>query len=145
MGNTSLHQWLPGLYPTKLFIKLRSLNLGIQHWQQLRKTFSSNLQHFSGKTVNLAYEEVNVDGRHVLLVDDICDTGLTLLKLHKVFLTEGAKSVSSAVLIHRDVEESKYEPTWGAFMYSGTDWFVGYGLDDEGRSRTLPEVYVIEK
>ena len=96
------------------------------------------------KGVRVSVEGIIAQGRHVLLIDDICDTGLTLLKLHNVFLELGAKSVRSAVLIHREVEQSKFEPTWSAFDYSGDEWFVGYGLDDGGLHRNLPDVYVIE-
>ncbi len=109
------------------------------------QTYTGNNQLATGKGVRLTYDDVQAAGRHVLLVDDICDTGLTLLKLHNVFLQEGAKSVNSVVLIHREVDESKYEPTIGAFSYTGDQWFVGYGLDDEGKNRTLPDIYIINK
>ena len=97
----------------------------------------------TGKGVRVSVDEVRVEGKHVLVVDDICDTGLTLLKLHNVFLGLGAKSVRSAVLIHREVEHSKYEPTFSAFSYPGNEWFVGYGLDNGGMHRNLPEVYLL--
>ena len=107
------------------------------------ESYNSDNKQATGKGVRVSVDEVLAQGRHILLIDDICDTGLTLLKLHNVFLDLGAKSVRSAVLVHREVDGSKYEPTWSAFNYGGREWFVGYGLDDGGRNRNFPDVYVV--
>lgn len=97
-----------------------------------------------GKGVKVSVDEVKPAGRNVLIVDDICDTGLTLLKLHNLFLELGAKSVRSCVLVHREGASSKYEPAWHAFTYTGPEWFVGYGFDNgNDRYRNLPDVYVV--
>lgn len=122
---------------------IRQLDLPIEPMFCRAESYNSENQQ-TGKGVRVSVDEVKAEGKHVLIVDDICDTGLTLLKLHNVFLGLGAKSVRSAVLIHREVQQSKYEPTFSAFSYSGKEWFVGYGLDNGGEHRALPEVYTLK-
>ena len=108
------------------------------------RTMSYNENNEQGtKGVRVWVDDVPASGRDILLVDDICDTGLTLLKLHKVLLDLGAKSVTSVVLIHRQIEKSRYEPSYAAMEYDGSDWFVGYGFDDGNRFRNAPDVYTI--
>lgn len=121
---------------------LRQIDMSVEPTFCRAESFSTDANQSQGKGVRVAVESVHPQGRHVLLIDDICDTGLTLFKLHNVFLELGARSIRSAVLIHREVEASKYEPTWSAFTYRGSEWFAGYGFEDAAdRSRNLPDVY----
>ena len=84
-------------------------------------------------------------GRRVLLVDDICDSGRTLYALKEKLLGAGALEVRSAVLIKRETEENKFAPDWVGFVYSGPEWFVGYGMEDSERWRNLNSVYLIKQ
>ena len=86
---------------------------------------------------------LDVRGRAVLLVDDICDSGNTLHTLSQTLLEHGAVSVCSVVLIQRLIEHSKHSPTWSAFRFSGDDWFVGYGMEDRNAYSNLDSVYTI--
>ena len=97
-------------------------------------------------------EEVRVDistvpanGRRVLLIDDICDSGRTMEALRKDFLSAGALEVRSAVLIRRKVAGNEFNPDWVGFHYDGPEWFVGYGMEDSERWRNLPAVYIIKQ
>jgi hypoxanthine phosphoribosyltransferase len=101
----------------------------------------SNIQQGNG--VRVAVESVLAEGRRLLVVDDICDSGATLLKLQNVFTELGAKEIKTAVLIHRRVERSVYDPTWSAFEYHGEEWFVGFGMEDRNHYSNLPAVYTI--
>lgn len=83
-------------------------------------------------------------GRSILLVDDICDTGRTLEQLSKDLKEMGAKDVRSATLIRRDIDDTFF-PDYIGFTYSGDEWFVGYGMEDNDRFRNLDGIYVIEK
>ncbi len=79
-------------------------------------------------------------GKHVLVVDDILDTGGTLRLLQEEILRRGAASSRSCVLLRK--------PTEGAARtkcdYVGFDipdeFVVGYGLDYDGLYRNLPYV-----
>lgn len=101
----------------------------------------SNLQQ--NGSVRVAVESVLAEGRRILIVDDICDSGATLLKLQNVFSELGAREVRTAVLIHRRVERSVFDPTWSAFEYHGEEWFVGFGMEDKNQFANLPAVYSI--
>lgn len=87
--------------------------------------------------------DLNVKGRCVLLVDDICDSGRTMRVLSEHLTGLGATDVRSAVLIRRVLPDPPYQPNWIAFDYSGPEWFVGYGMEDDNRWTNLPDVYTI--
>jgi hypoxanthine phosphoribosyltransferase len=84
-----------------------------------------------------------VRGRHVLLVDEICESGRTFEKLHLVMNEAGAVETRSAVLVLRVSEKQLWRPTWVGFEHPGTAWLVGYGMDDRDRWRNLPSIYSI--
>jgi hypoxanthine phosphoribosyltransferase len=88
--------------------------------------------------------ELPVSGRHVLVVEDIVDSGFTLESLyHRLLLREPA-SLKICTLIdkrkHREVEiEADYV---GLTLDDG--FIVGYGLDFDERYRNLPDIYLVE-
>lgn len=96
------------------------------------------------KEIQMDLSDVNPEGRSILLVDDICDSGRTLKELQSALLKGGAKSVRSAVLIRRLIEPMTYEPEYCGFEFLGPDWFVGYGMEDSERWRNLPDIYTIK-
>ena len=92
----------------------------------------------------LVVEPAEMKGRHVLLIDDICDSGVTLKNLHAYALENGATMVKTAVLIHRNHEASVYTPDYVGFEYTGSEWFAGYGMEDKNHNSNFPEVYIIK-
>lgn len=95
--------------------------------------------------VSVNLEAVPAQGRHVLVIDDICDSGRTLKVLTESLRGMGALEVRSAVLIRRKVEPEVFVPEYVGFNYNGPEWFVGYGMDDAERFRNLDSVYTITK
>jgi hypoxanthine phosphoribosyltransferase len=87
--------------------------------------------------------EMDLTGRRVLVVDDICDTGRTLEELSALCRARGAREVRTAVLIHRLIPESRFTPDHVAFRYEGREWFTGYGMDDRSWRTNYPSVYVL--
>ncbi len=87
-----------------------------------------------------------VQGRTVLLVDDILDEGVTLLSIKQACLQLGATQVLTAVLLEKD-HDRKACPGYHA-DYTGLvipDRFVfGYGLDIEGLWRNAPGIYALK-
>jgi len=104
---------------------------------------SVNNERRADVTVNL--EGVPAKGRHILLVDDICDSGRTLATLKDALLRAGALDVRAAVLIRRAIEKPHFMPEWVGFEYSGNEWFVGYGMEDSNRWRNLKDIYIIRQ
>ena len=81
---------------------------------------------------------VNVTGRHVLLVEDIVDTGFTLEYLQRVFAARDPASLRSCVLVSKpDRRQVAVEVDYLGFDIPDM-WVVGYGLDYDDRFRTLP-------
>lgn len=124
---------------------LRAVPVSIEPTFCRASSYSVETNEQGREGVRVSVEEVEAEGRAILMVDDICDTGATLFTLEKVFYELGATEVQSAVLIHRQIPHSKYRPTWSAFEYTGDEWFVGYGLDDQNWHRNLPDVYRMSK
>ena len=105
---------------------------------------STNTQNVNAE-IKTYIDAFSVAGRHILLVDDICDSGKTLANLKADFLARGAAAVRTAVLIRRLVPGSPHTPDYVGFVYPGPEWFVGYGMDDEGKYRNLGAVYTMSK
>ncbi len=80
--------------------------------------------------------------RHVLIVEDIIDTGRTLNRLHTIVGTTNPKSVTTVTLINKTGRrESGFQPDHTGFDI--TDEFIyGYGLDWNQRFRDLPYIAI---
>jgi hypoxanthine phosphoribosyltransferase len=85
-----------------------------------------------------------IAGRHVLVVEDIVDTGHTLRHLLDHLAARGPASLKSCVLLRKP----ECAEVAVAVDYLGFDipnvWAVGYGLDHDDRFRTLPYVGTID-
>lgn len=84
-----------------------------------------------------------VEGKHVLIVEDIIDTGLTCYELKKILVNRKAKSVKLASLLHKP-NKQKYDYPIDYLAFEIEDKFViGYGLDYAGRYRELPYIGIL--
>ena len=88
---------------------------------------------------------IDVTDRHVLVVEDIVDTGRTLQEIQEVILQHGPSSVSTVALIDKTNRRTTgYQPTYTGFEI--TDEFIyGYGLDWNQRFRDLPYIAVVDQ
>jgi hypoxanthine phosphoribosyltransferase len=85
----------------------------------------------------------DVRGRHVLLLDDILDTGRTLAHLTRHMHSLGPASVRVAVLLRKEGrQEVPLEPDYCGFNIPNA-FVVGYGLDYNDEYRHLPYVAVL--
>jgi hypoxanthine phosphoribosyltransferase len=84
-----------------------------------------------------------IRGKHILLIDDIYDTGLTLAALLNRLADDKPQSVKICVLLEKDILHEKRIP----IDFLGTKvpdaFVVGYGLDYDGRYRELPYLAVL--
>jgi hypoxanthine phosphoribosyltransferase len=99
----------------------------------------------SGEVKVLRDIEHSVDGRDILLIDDILESGKTLKFARDLMLSRGAKSVSiAAFLDKRARRQTEIEADFVGF--SCPDCFVvGYGMDDAHAFRELPFVGVVKE
>ena len=87
--------------------------------------------------------DVSIEGRSVLVVEDILDTGLTLKYLLRLFEERKPKHLRVAVLldkVERRITDVKADYT--GFVIPN-EFVVGYGLDFDERYRNLPDVCVV--
>jgi hypoxanthine phosphoribosyltransferase len=85
-----------------------------------------------------------VKGHHVLLLDDILDTGRTLHAVTERLLQEGAVAVHTAVLLAKDKSRAWDVNADYIGFEIGDEFVVGYGLDYQGKYRNLPYVGVLK-
>jgi hypoxanthine phosphoribosyltransferase len=87
--------------------------------------------------------DIAVQGRDVLIVEDIIDSGLTLSYLIDVFERRNAHSVKIVALLDK-IERRKVEiePDYRGFEVPN-HFLVGYGLDFANRFRQLPYVAIL--
>ena len=83
---------------------------------------------------------VPIEGRHILLVEDILDTGRTLSYLLEVLAARKPASIRSCVLVRKPTQETQVMADYLGFDIPD-DWVVGYGLDFDERYRNLPEIF----
>ena len=85
--------------------------------------------------------EISLEGRHVLIVEDIVDTGRSMDFLMRYFSSRGAKSIRLVALIDKKErrEFAVHSDFAGFDLPAG--FIVGYGLDYAERYRTLPAIY----
>jgi hypoxanthine phosphoribosyltransferase len=107
-------------------------------------TASSYLQDFTPSeslTVNNDME-LGVTDRHVLIVEDIIDTGRTLQEIAATVDIDDPKSVSTVALVNKtNRRTTSFEATYTGFDI--TDEFIyGYGLDWNQRFRDLPYIAI---
>jgi hypoxanthine phosphoribosyltransferase len=92
--------------------------------------------------------EIPYEGRNILLLDDIVDTGITLSFLADHIRERRPRSLKVAVLIDKAGERKiDVHPDWAAFTASGPSdrFIVGYGLDHLEGYRGLPYLGTIPR
>ena len=86
-----------------------------------------------------------LDGRHVVLLDDIVDEGVTLRELKAFCLAEGATRVTTVVLLDKATVRERVgaPPPDHAALVCPERYVFGWGMDFEGYWRNLPDVYAL--
>jgi len=99
----------------------------------------------SGQVRVLKDLDSNVEGRNIILVEDIVDTGLTLHYLQELLRARAPKSLKTACLLSKP-SRRKVEVHVDYIGFTIEDRFVvGYGLDYAERYRNLPHIAVLEQ
>ncbi len=95
----------------------------------------------SSGNVRLIYDpETELEGKHILLVEDIVDTGRTLNRLMDLLRARNPQSLEICALLHKHIaEELKYETKFVGFD-APHEFLVGYGLDHAESFRHIPYI-----
>lgn len=95
----------------------------------------------SSGNVRLVYDpETDLEGKHILLVEDIIDTGKTLNKLVALLRQRRPKSLEICALLHKHIAENLELEAKFVGMDAPTLFLVGYGLDHAENFRHLPYI-----
>ncbi|MEX0780730.1 MAG: hypoxanthine phosphoribosyltransferase [Balneolales bacterium] len=99
----------------------------------------------SGSVTERKELDANVEGRHVILVEDIIDTGLSINYIIDKIKLKKPASVAVLTLLHKK-EATKHEVQ---IDYAGfeipTRFVLGYGMDFAQDGRNLPHIYALSK
>lgn len=94
------------------------------------------------------YADIPYEGRHVLLLDDVLDTGITLDFILEHIRARHPRSLRTCVLIDKPGERKVgVRPDWAVFTLEEPDerFLVGYGLDWHEHYRGLPYIGVVPR
>jgi hypoxanthine phosphoribosyltransferase len=86
--------------------------------------------------------DIDLSGRHVILVEDIVDSGLTLSYVRKNLLARGPASLEVCALLVREGLQKRDPELRYVGFHIPPDFVIGYGLDVGERYRNLPFVCV---
>ncbi len=111
------------------------------------KSYHGTATSSHGATIN-GDVPTDLEGAHVLIVDDILDSGRTLGLLRRLFAAQRPASLRIAVLLRKD-EASGRRQEHVEVEYTGFDigdeFVIGYGLDFDGYHRNLPDIGVLRQ
>ncbi|MCC7332107.1 MAG: hypoxanthine phosphoribosyltransferase [Flavobacteriales bacterium] len=87
----------------------------------------------------------NIEGKEVIVVEDIVDTGNTLEKLLQILHDKKPKSIKIATLLFKPEQYKKSHKIDYVAKEIPNKFVVGYGLDYDGLGRNLSSIYVLNQ
>ncbi len=108
------------------------------------------LRSYGSRTSTSGVVEITLDAKyplvdkHVLIIEDIVDTGLTLSFLRENLSTRLPASIRLAALLHKPARTVKPVPIDYLGFTIPDEFVVGYGLDHDGRYRNLPGIALLD-
>ena len=130
------------------FIILADLTrkLKIPHTVDFVRLASYGSGSVSSGSITLSKDiETDIEGKEVIIVEDIIDTGITMAFLRERLEEKNPGSIRICTLI--DKKQRREVPIDADYVGFDLDegFVVGYGLDFDERFRCLPDIYVIEE
>lgn len=117
-------------------------NIDIQCEVSFIKVQSYNNTDSTGKITELIGLKENLENRHVVIVEDIIETGLTLSNVREKIMSQMPKSLKICTLLYKPTEFKYNYPIDFIGFTIENDFVVGYGLDYNGQGRNLNAIYV---
>ena len=122
-----------------LIRELRVLGLDVE--TEFIRIKSYNGKDNSNGPIIIKDFEVDLKGKRVYLVDDMCETGTTLLEAVQMASSRVPNSIQIVTMIER--VNGKHMSDHVGFTIDTDQWLVGYGLDNNQLDRTLEDIYTI--
>lgn len=89
--------------------------------------------------------DINIEGKSVLIVEDIVDTGVTLNHLRELLSTRSPKSLKVVALLSKPEARRVQTPIEYVGFEIPNEFVVGYGLDYAERYRNLPYIAILRE
>jgi hypoxanthine phosphoribosyltransferase len=86
-----------------------------------------------------------VEGKTVVVVEDIVETGHTIEEIHKILKDAGAADIKICTLLYKPDAYKKDIPIDYAALQIPNDFIVGYGLDYNQLGRQYKDIYVLDE
>ena len=86
-----------------------------------------------------------INGRDIIVVEDIVDTGNTLEGVYEELLKHKPKSIQAATLLFKPNAYQKTIEVKYSALKVGNEFLVGFGLDYNGLGRNLEDIYIINE
>lgn len=99
----------------------------------------------TGNIKNLIGLNDNLNGRNIVIVEDIVDTGNTIYSVTEEIKNHKPESVEVATLLFKPKAYQKNIPINYAAINVGNEFLVGFGLDYNGIGRNLEDIFIIEE
>lgn len=99
----------------------------------------------SGQVTDLKDIDADIEGRHVILVEDIVDTGLSIKYIQSKLQKKNPASIATVTLLHK-AEATHHNVRLDYVGFKIPTLFVlGYGLDYAQEGRNLAQIYILDK
>ena len=122
----------------------RSIDLPLQ--MDFMSVSSYGIEATSSGVVKIIKDlDADVTGRHILLVEDIIDTGITLAYLRDYLSNRGAKSVKICTLLDKPSRREKAVQVAYVGFTMPDEFIIGYGIDYTENYRNLPYVASLKR
>lgn len=107
---------------------------------------SSYLKGTSTGEIKVHYDiREDISGKHILLIDDIIDTGISLNHIRERILSRGPESLKICILLDKKERRMVDVPVDYIGFEIPNHFVVGYGLDYDNKYRNLPYIAIFKK
>ncbi|KTC78171.1 phosphoribosyltransferase [Legionella brunensis] len=145
-ANPVLIGLMDGALPFASLLQTKLNEKGYQYsYTTMQASSYGNKTTTSGELKIASMPKIPLGGRTVFVIDDVCDTGNTYLKIRELLESFGPKKISLVVLVDKVQKRvDNYMPEYVVFEVPSTAFIVGMGLDYFGELRNKLEIRAVD-